>query len=234
MKTILLINILLLAFATNAISQQCSSNNIQSPVVQKPTAANASVTCNSIAIQWQGNADETYRLNVTVKDAVSGKVIKTFTTDYKQNNGNYSASVAVTAGTKISWNVQGLKVINQRTFTSYPARGSKDYVVPKCESTIAAASDTNKENAVIATDKLEIKLFPDPVQSTLNLEFSGTKIPQKKIQVFDTYGRAIISERHDHQNNIQINVTHLIAGAYVLRVTDATGKTLFTGKFIKQ
>jgi hypothetical protein len=229
MKTILLINILLLGFATHAISQQCATSLIQSPIINKPQA-NASINCTSMVVQWQGNPDQSYKLMATVKDATTGKIIKTISTsDYKQTGQNYAATIPVTTGTKLSWSLQGISTINGRKFASYPLRG-KEIIVPECTTTSITAKGGDAA-AAKANDKFKVTMFPNPVSSVLNLQLNS-KVSEKTIRVADMYGRILISQKGD-QNTTQLDVTKLIQGTYIVQIVDAKGNMIFTGKFIK-
>jgi len=234
MKTIFLIAIVALAFATNASGQACNVQPLQSPVSKKPSSATVSmINCNEMQMQWKGNPNQMYKLNITVKDAATNKIIKTISSKaYKHDGLNYAASIAVTAGTKLNWTVQAITVISNRTFYSYPLR-SKDFIVPGCDKAVTSVGAV-KENAVAAKDiKIAAKLYPNPVQSILHISLESKSNTLKNITIFDAYGKTLITQRST-QNNIQADVKRLVIGSYFIRITDGGGRLLFNGKFIKQ
>lgn len=227
----LLILLLAVAFTTNAISQQCATSLIQSPVAQKPTQATASVNCHTLTMQWQGGTNEKYQLTVTVKDAATGKKIKKFSPNtYKQNGNNYVATIPVTAGTKLSWTVQAINTINNRAFISYPLRG-KEVFVPECTASSVAASGQDAVAAQV-NDKLKVLMYPNPVQSILHLQLTGDEAGKKMVRVVDIYGRTVITQRDEH-HLVQLNTAALANGMYIVQIENETGKVLFTGKFTK-
>ena len=166
MKKIFAITIITAAFATNA-DGQCNNNlKIQSPVSRKPAdAATAFVNCNSVTVQWRGITKQNYELTVNIKNAVSNKNI--MSKEYKYSGNLYTATFPVTPGNKISWNVQSISIVNNREFYSYPLRGGKEILIPDCETPAIASSSskTGNENLVTEkTEKLQTKLYPNPVQ----------------------------------------------------------------------
>lgn len=77
-----------------------------------------------------------------------------------------------------------------------------------------------------------IKIYPNPIQSVLNIEFVNTKFSNKKISIYDIKGKLLLTKTAT--GNLQLDVHQLTAGAYVLRINDENGKQLYNGKVIKQ
>lgn len=75
-------------------------------------------------------------------------------------------------------------------------------------------------------DNLEVNLYPNPVQSTLNVEGLADI---KTLSVYDIHGRLIMEQHHTKQ----IQVNHLSQGVYLLRVTTLSGQNT-TLKFVKK
>ena len=234
MKTKLIITIILL-IAANKLSAQCDNNlKIQSPVAQKPTEAIATVNCNTLLVKWKGNANQTYEINATVKDAVTNKTIKTInTTNYTANGLNYSATIPVTAGTKVSWNVQGISVVDNRTFYSYPLR-NKGVLIPKCENSIAAKNSETKNSLSVTTDKTtKVKVYPNPVQSMLTIELNRTGPMKKVIKVFDMSGKVVITKQAT-ENIVQLDFKQLSSGIYFIKIANLYGRLLYNGRVVKE
>jgi len=72
--------------------------------------------------------------------------------------------------------------------------------------------DTNACDLLIA----EMKLFPNPAHSLLNLEFAG--IMEAELSLFNLQGRAVYATRVQ-SNKHQINVADLPSGIYYLRIS---------------
>src|SRR5690606_31535185 len=80
----------------------------------------------------------------------------------------------------------------------------------------------------------EVKLYPNPTASILNIEFSITDIEKVKFDIFDLNGRLIktVSKENSNKINLQINVEDLQTGTYILVIN--TGKYNSSHKFIKK
>ena len=223
-----------LLFIINTTTAQCNNNlKIQSPVAEKPKETGiASVNCNTLTVKWKGNRDEMYELNAVIKDAATNKTIQTKTiTDYTFDGLNYIANIPVVAGTKISWSIQGITAEDNRMFYSYPLRG-KEYVVPVCSTTAANNVKADNALAVISKENMQVKIYPNPFQSILNIDFSAASKMQKRISVFDVNGKLLITKNSN--DNMQLDVKQLSAGTYLIKINDENGKEVYSGKVIKQ
>ncbi len=92
--------------------------------------------------------------------------------------------------------------------------------------------DPNLSVAEVSLDNL--KIYPNPVTSILNVEFSTKDTGKIKFDIFDLNGRLIktVSQENSNQINQQINVENLQTGTYILVIN--TGKYTSTHKFIKK
>jgi|GEM_PF-1109323 len=77
----------------------------------------------------------------------------------------------------------------------------------------------------------ELKLFPQPVQSTLNVIFGGSG-NNVFIQVYDAGGKMVLNERRQNNSVLNISTNGLSNGTYWIVVSD--GITQQRGQFIKQ
>lgn len=77
----------------------------------------------------------------------------------------------------------------------------------------------------------DMRLFPQPAVTNLNIEFTGTG-KDVFLQVYDAAGRTIINERRGNSSPIKLPVNKLVQGSYWIVVSD--GVTRQTGQFIKQ
>src|SRR5215471_7021564 len=171
-----------LSIVNIAIAQCNTSNKIVSPVSQKPTETSiASLNCNTLTIKWKGNTNEDYELTAVIKEAAASKVIQTKTiTSYKFDGSNYTANIPVTPGEKISWSVQGITAEDNRVFYSYPLRG-KEFTVPACASpTVADKIKKDNSLAVINNENKLVRIYPNPFQSVLNIDFPATNKIQER------------------------------------------------------
>lgn len=82
---------------------------------------------------------------------------------------------------------------------------------------------------VIASNNNEIKIFPNPVQNILIIQFQNDK-PSTSLKIMNIEGKTIISELLNKQTN-QVDVSKLPAGVYILNIQN--NSTSSTTKFIK-
>jgi len=79
------------------------------------------------------------------------------------------------------------------------------------------------------TEQVQIAVYPNPVQKVLTVE-AGTGAKSLSLSVFDMQGRKLIASEGN-----QLNVEDLVAGTYMVKVSDlSTGNLLGTKKFIKK
>ena len=76
--------------------------------------------------------------------------------------------------------------------------------------------------------KENIKMYPNPTTSILNLDFSN-EIAVDKVKVIDMTGKTVLQQ---DQNFTQINVDKLTSGLYIIELYSENEK--FTSKFIKE
>lgn len=238
MKTFLILSLSLLAFANKAFSQgMCSNNNkVVSPVVPKPTeGAVVSATCFTLVVQWKSSSDKSYEVIGSYLDPATNQKTETtpVTNSYCDDDANCSATIPVVAGTIVNWTVQAVDVIKGRTFYSYPFRSAEGYLIPTCESSNIVRSTARKDKAVASkiADKMKGELYPNPVQSILNIKFNSNS-NKNQIKVFDVNGRIVITKQAT-PGVMQLNVNHLRSGLYIIRIENSNGKPLYTARFIK-
>lgn len=87
-------------------------------------------------------------------------------------------------------------------------------------STLGLANNTIASN--------DIKLFPNPVSTTLNIKLSNNSAITT-VEIFDMNGRSVLSTK---ENAESINVTNLQSGLYILNI--ATSNGFITKRFIKR
>ena len=78
--------------------------------------------------------------------------------------------------------------------------------------------------------KTMINIYPNPVSSILNIDFSNGSIREKKLQIFNAFGREIITVVFTSQKK-SIPVNHLPAGVYFLQINNGKEKKVL--KFLK-
>lgn len=103
-----------------------------------------------------------------------------------------------------------------------------------CDSTALQGGDLPVDTIATtpANDLGSFKLYPNPVQSVMTVEYkSSTELTAKNIGIYNAYGVKIFSTVLT-QPKMNIAVAQLSAGFYIIRIGE--GKSAYTGKFIKQ
>lgn len=77
----------------------------------------------------------------------------------------------------------------------------------------------------------DVNIYPNPAESTLNIEFDHNRFSVNTIQVFDINGKMVSSEAVNSNVN-SINVSALTSGCYFIRLSNESNA--FTTKFIKK
>jgi hypothetical protein len=91
----------------------------------------------------------------------------------------------------------------------------------------------SSSNGIVALTEGDIKVFPNPVQEKLNVQFKGTATPDGcSLQLFDGAGKLFYSEG-SMQPLTEVNMQQAKAGIYYLVVVAKDGKRLYW-KLVKQ
>jgi len=67
-------------------------------------------------------------------------------------------------------------------------------------------------------------LYPNPAKNELTVTTSDTRYPISAIEIYDVYGRKVLSHHLINTLSHQINVSHLPAGMYFVKITSAQGR----------
>ena len=87
------------------------------------------------------------------------------------------------------------------------------------------------ENPNIDLPTCKVKIFPNPFQSILNIQFSPANKIQKRINIYDATGKLVATK--STEGDTQLNLKPLASGNYLVKITDGYGKLLFDGKVTK-
>jgi len=77
----------------------------------------------------------------------------------------------------------------------------------------------------------ETKLYPNPVQNSLNIDFGKEIKSGVTIEILDISGRLIISQNFENGNKAVINTAPLSQGTYLLKLSSQDGSQVF--QFVK-
>ena len=141
----------------------------------------------------------------TVKQYVNGVLLATYTGTINTSSDN---SCYIAGG--YNGAIDDLKIYN-RELTSVEVLNLYN------NNTTLSSSDFSQ-------DRLEVKLYPNPVRDILNIEIEKDI---KSIEIYNIQGQKVLSS-----NQKQINVSDLAAGMYMVRIQD-TDNNIATKKVNK-
>jgi len=75
-------------------------------------------------------------------------------------------------------------------------------------------------------------MYPNPVQSFLNIEFKNATAGKIVLNIYNASGKAVLNKQV--QSNTQLDLRPLTAGIYLIKINDEDGKELYSGKVIKE
>ena len=101
---------------------------------------------------------------------------------------------------------------------------------PHCDSKMTKYDCTT--NSVSEVPKLEMRVFPNPTNTAVNLEFE--KAVSGRIVLFDAFGKEILSKRIDKEINSDLKIDWLPSGVYFIAVIDGVNQVLNHSKIVKQ
>lgn len=82
-----------------------------------------------------------------------------------------------------------------------------------------------------------LSLYPNPVKDKATIQFEMEKASNYNIQIFDLSGRLLQTNSgigFKGVNNVQLNLSHLQQGSYMLKLISADKAILFTQTFVKE
>lgn len=93
-----------------------------------------------------------------------------------------------------------------------------------------AASDVSSANTGAIT-KNGFKIYPNPATSFIYVTMPSVST-KYSVKVFDVNGKAVLSQVAS--GNVQLNVSKIATGNYFVKITDASGRDVYSGRFTKQ
>lgn len=239
MKPIFLLISTSLLIANSMYAQvACSIRVIETSAVAKPSNAGSaqSNTCSDVNINWQGHEHQTYMVTYTYTDIATGKttVGKSDQASRKGKNYNYSLTLPIKPGSTLTWSIQAIQTIDNRTFYSYPVRGE----FSGCDKTEVVANKTTDKSAVARSKALfkpELNIFPNPATSELTIKWTDTYQGNARLTITDASGKTI--KQTDINKKLpnyldRVIVNNLTAGIYFMQIQMQNGKKIST-RFVK-
>ncbi|MCL2246367.1 MAG: leucine-rich repeat protein [Lentimicrobiaceae bacterium] len=168
---------------------------------------------------------ETYRVSVSVNNDEYGTA--TGSGLYEENKTVTVKATAYSGYKFVNWTIAGVEVSSENPY-SFP--------VTKDVELVAHFKDEVGINE-LGIRNYELGVYPNPTSGELrirNYELGMGALSEVEVEVYDVYGRKQKAERRkgeEEKGEMVINVEHLTAGIYLVRV--ATEKGVATKKVIK-
>ena len=96
-------------------------------------------------------------------------------------------------------------------------------------------SRLNAKNGANPSDEINVKVYPNPVRDIFTIYFEKAINSKYSVKIFDNNGRiAQQKSLNIKENKTNINVSNFSTGVYLYEITNADGKQITKGKFIKE
>jgi hypothetical protein len=98
--------------------------------------------------------------------------------------------------------------------------------VGKAGSSIKSNIATNNPHVAVNEDVAisNISVYPNPTTEELRIESGGLRI--SNVEIFDVYGRKVLSPMSQPYPEAVLNISHLSAGVYFVRISTETGEVI--------
>jgi len=132
------------------------------------------------------------------------------------------------------WNLGGTPLTGA-TSSSYLAKSAGSYTVVIDSAGVTATSqpivvtDTNCTTGIRNIMASDISVYPNPANSVLNIS-TNLNISGYGVSIFDIVGRLVAEQTLENGNNT-INLSQLVDGTYICRITDRTNAPVTQKKF---
>lgn len=150
---------------------------------------------------------------------------------------NYTAGLRVVDISNISNSSNGLEEVAY--FDSYPNNNFADFdgawsVYPYFESKNILISDMSgglfivKESETMGTNELSansIQIIPNPATTSVQIRTSNQKMLES-VQLINLVGQEVFTKNKINQNHLEINVTNLPKGVYIVKINNSISKKL--------
>ena len=112
---------------------------------------------------------------------------------------------------------------NRNPFIDYPELA---------EMIFGSNTDSVFSTSLPSEEWLFWRIFPNPATDNIYIQLSDIQSEKINIEVFDIFGRPVLSKIDNPSDHIQLNISSLPSGLYLMKV--ATSHTSHTYKIVKQ
>jgi hypothetical protein len=129
-------------------------------------------------------------------------------------NGWNQANLRMNASTKVG--TCDLSAINW--FRIYDSKSGS--ITTRIDGIEVYNADLSAVNE-LKINEVEVLVYPNPVQDQLNIRLTNSNYSYLNFRLYDASGKAVLtkSENVSYSSNYQLDVSHLTAGLYLLKIT---------------
>ena len=140
---------------------------------------------------------------------------------YNQNQRRYDYR-QIFASLLQDWLGADTALIADTELETFVAAGQKIDVVQNAKKASVVCSALGTSNVNVSD---EIKLYPNPANNFVKLNFGTVKYKKVEISVFDTSGRQILKmNQFNADKELEINTSNLLNGLYIIRIVTDTAE----------
>ena len=169
-------------------------------------------------------------LDKLVKDFFAGEYQEVLLTLYGNETGSYTLPINLNAPTFMNSTISYENGIlesmdNTVASTSFTVQTGKEGFE------LSGTMNFTYSNVGISTQKkIELKVYPNPTSGELRV--TSNELQVTNIEIFDVYGRKQLSTLNSQLSTQKIDISHLPAGIYFVKIITDTGVTV--KKIVKQ
>lgn len=185
---------------------QCQNFNLkfQNAFCDRPSDAIVkSTTCSDVVVKWQGNKNQTYQIEASGFNQLTGESIALQSTTPDCSFSNCTATIFVKESMLLKWTIRSICKSDGATFYSDTLRG-ETVVVPSCSEQTGT-----------------MHLFPNPTTGSITVDYLGNTSGKLQLLIYDIRGSVIFKKWESAEAGIysqyHFNLKGIPPGIYLLQ-----------------
>jgi hypothetical protein len=119
---------------------------------------------------------------------------------------------------------------NHNTFSRIAILSITGNGIPPKEVMVYQLGTEGNTSIPVVSEKMELKIFPNPANEYVFVELPEELASCHEIEIFNQFGKKVMSEPCENQKTMIINTEQLSKGVYLLRIK---GERSYMGRFVK-
>lgn len=161
---------------------------------------------------------------------------------YKSENTYNGEGYLLTTHTQNNYQGGNLQTIEKNFMERNSYNNTKKWTKQSFNNGSVAKETTNYyyyedyDNGVSLNDvnsKVKVSVYPNPANAVLNIDFEETMQSDVHISIFDLTGK-LTSHHQTKVKENKIDIKELATGQYLIQLSDKSGRSLFSQKFLKK